>query len=79
MLLRAAAELDLDLGRSALVGDKASDAQAGRAAGVGRVVLIRSGQPLPVETEALADHCCDDLAAAARWLCESASGNAALR
>ncbi len=39
MLLRARDELALDLGASVLVGDKASDIEAARAAGVGRAVL----------------------------------------
>ncbi|WP_426321006.1 D-glycero-alpha-D-manno-heptose-1,7-bisphosphate 7-phosphatase [Pseudoduganella sp. R-43] len=37
MLLRAARELDIDLARSLMVGDKASDAQAGQAAGLTRL------------------------------------------
>lgn len=41
MLLQAATELDLDLAASTLVGDKASDAEAGLAAGVGRVIVLR--------------------------------------
>ncbi|WP_157267754.1 D-glycero-alpha-D-manno-heptose-1,7-bisphosphate 7-phosphatase [Azohydromonas aeria] len=40
MLLRAAAELGLDLRASLLAGDRASDVAAGRAAGVGRCFLI---------------------------------------
>jgi D-glycero-D-manno-heptose 1,7-bisphosphate phosphatase len=40
LLRRAAEELDLDLPRSLLVGDKASDIAAGRAAGVGRCYLV---------------------------------------
>jgi D-glycero-D-manno-heptose 1,7-bisphosphate phosphatase len=40
MILQAAAELNLDLPASALVGDKASDAMAGVAAGVGRIVVV---------------------------------------
>lgn len=35
MILQAADELGIDLGRSILIGDKDSDIQAGRAAGVG--------------------------------------------
>jgi D-glycero-D-manno-heptose 1,7-bisphosphate phosphatase len=42
LLLRAAAELELDLGRSCLVGDKVSDLEAGAAAGC-RTVLVRTG------------------------------------
>ncbi len=38
MLLQAARDLDLDLGRSWTVGDQMSDIEAGRAAGVGRLV-----------------------------------------
>lgn len=51
MLLRAAAEMGLDLGRSAMVGDTLSDMLAGRNAKVGTTILVRSGYgdrlPLP--------------------------------
>jgi D-glycero-D-manno-heptose 1,7-bisphosphate phosphatase len=40
MILRAAHALDLDLARSLLFGDKPSDIEAGRRAGVGRCVLL---------------------------------------
>lgn len=40
MLLLAQRELDIDLSSSIFVGDKASDMQAGRAAGVGRLLLL---------------------------------------
>lgn len=40
LLLQAADELALDLGSSALVGDKASDLDAGRAAGVPRLIQL---------------------------------------
>lgn len=53
MLLRAARELRLDLARSALFGDKASDLQAAHAAGVPvRVLLGTDGAALPDEREA---------------------------
>ena len=68
MLLRAADELGLDLARSVLVGDKPSDADAGRAAGIAKTVLVRSGHALPADAADHADQICDDLAAAARWL-----------
>jgi D-glycero-D-manno-heptose 1,7-bisphosphate phosphatase len=42
MLLRAQADLDLDLRSSILIGDKLSDIQAGCAAGVGTQVLLSS-------------------------------------
>jgi len=40
MLLKARDELGLDLGRSVLVGDKPSDIEAGRAAGVGYLMKL---------------------------------------
>ncbi len=69
MLLRAAAELGLDLSQSVLVGDKLSDAAAGRAAGVRWTVLVESGHRLPDETSTVADHRCADLAQATAWVC----------
>jgi D-glycero-D-manno-heptose 1,7-bisphosphate phosphatase len=48
MLLQAARELDLDLDRSAIFGDKCDDMRAGRAAGVGmRVYLGKDGRAAP--------------------------------
>ncbi len=43
MLLRAAALLQLDLARSWIVGDRASDLAAGRAAGLAGGILLASG------------------------------------
>lgn len=40
MILRAARDLGLDLGRSLLVGDRLSDMQAAAAAGIGRALLF---------------------------------------
>jgi len=45
MLLEAAAELGLDLGASWCVGDQPSDIAAGRAAGVGTLVLLETAAP----------------------------------
>jgi D-glycero-D-manno-heptose 1,7-bisphosphate phosphatase len=48
MLLAAARELSLDLGRSVLFGDKASDIEAAVAAGVPqRVLLGTDGRAMP--------------------------------
>jgi D-glycero-D-manno-heptose 1,7-bisphosphate phosphatase len=69
MLLRAAVELDLELPRSLMIGDKISDTLAGRAAGVRWSILVRSGHPLPDGAADSADCCCDDLLAAAKWIC----------
>ena len=43
MLLQAAAELDLDLTRSYMVGDAISDVEAGKSAGVA-TILVRTGR-----------------------------------
>lgn len=45
MMLQAALDLGLDLGRSWCVGDKPSDLAAGRAAGVGTLVLYDPAAP----------------------------------
>jgi len=42
MLLRAKADLSLDMSRSILIGDKCSDILAGKAAGVGTTILLGS-------------------------------------
>ena len=68
MLLRAARELSLDLPASVFVGDRVSDVQAGRAAGVGRCLLVRSGQALGADAARMADAVFDDLAACAQAL-----------
>ncbi|WP_028101453.1 D-glycero-alpha-D-manno-heptose-1,7-bisphosphate 7-phosphatase [Pseudoduganella violaceinigra] len=53
MLLRAARDLDIDLPRSLMVGDKASDAQAGQAAGLSKLFYFGSdgmpGPALPID------------------------------
>jgi histidinol phosphatase-like enzyme len=46
MILRAAAELNLNLGKSFLVGDKFSDIKAAEAAGVTRRFLVRTEHSL---------------------------------
>lgn len=68
MLLRAARDLSLDLARSVIVGDRLSDVQAGRAAGVGRCLLVRSGHPLEAHEARVADAVFDNLAACAQTL-----------
>jgi D,D-heptose 1,7-bisphosphate phosphatase len=65
MLLRAAAERNLDLGASWMVGDLISDVLAGLNAGC-RSILVQSGQTSPAEVEALTGRAeiASDLAAA---------------
>jgi len=75
LLVRAAADLDLDLSRSTMVGDRKSDIIAGALAGC-RTVLVATGahaQPLIESSLELAqmpapDYVCDDLAEAADWI-----------
>jgi D-glycero-D-manno-heptose 1,7-bisphosphate phosphatase len=55
LLYQAAADLQLDLSRSWLIGDRVSDLQAGAAAGC-RTVLVRTGYGAQVDTVAL-DRC----------------------
>ena len=51
MLLQAARELDIDLSRSTIVGDKASDMQAGAAAGLERLFLFDPDNTVPMPNE----------------------------
>lgn len=59
MLLRAQAELQLDLARSWMFGDKPQDIEAGRAAGVARCIRIRSRYA--PDTAAAPNACFDSL------------------
>lgn len=63
MLLRAIRALDIDPTASFLIGDRLSDVQAGRAAGVGRCFLARTGYALSPEAIAAADAVYEDLLA----------------
>lgn len=68
MLRRAIAALDIDTAASFLVGDRLSDIEAGRAAGVRRCFLVRTGYALPDEAVARADGVYDDLLTCVRAL-----------
>lgn len=46
MLLQAAKDFDLNHVHSVFIGDMLSDLQAGRRAGVGRLVIIKSGHSI---------------------------------
>ena len=48
MIKQAVRDLQIDLASSILVGDKESDVQAGRAAGVARLFLVCDG---PISTD----------------------------
>jgi D-glycero-D-manno-heptose 1,7-bisphosphate phosphatase len=74
LLLQAARELSLDLAASVIVGDRLSDVLAGRAAGVGHCVLVKSGHALEPGDAEQADAVYDDLAAFAHdWVSASAN------
>lgn len=72
MLEQAARELNIDLQRSFVIGDKISDLAAGRAVGC-RNILVRTGYG-GEEEKAFADYpwqpdfIADNLPAAARWI-----------
>jgi D-glycero-D-manno-heptose 1,7-bisphosphate phosphatase len=66
MLRRAIQALDIEPGASFLVGDRLSDIEAGRAAGIARCFLVRTGYTLPDDAVVLADAVYDDLLACAR-------------
>ena len=66
LLLRAAKELSLDLRRSWMIGDAWTDLQAGQAAGLRNVILLKTGrgteQLLQPRPKLVDDHLvCDDL------------------
>lgn len=65
MILEAATALDLDPGSSIMVGDRAKDIDAGRAAGAA-TVLVRNGYE--DERGIDADIVCGSLAAAVPWI-----------
>lgn len=65
LLLRAAQRFGFDLRRAFMIGDKASDIEAGRRSGT-RTVLVTTGEGgEAVANGVLADHVCVDLVAAA--------------
>ena len=61
MLNQAINDFDIDVAQSVMVGDKASDIGAARAAGVKTAILVESGQSFNAETIALADFVCPSL------------------
>lgn len=74
MILRACERHGIDPRRSVMVGDRPSDIAAGARAGC-RTVWVQTGRhtDAPIETASpfatpTADHVCDDLRAAARWI-----------
>ena len=65
MLLRAALDLELDLGRSLLVGDRCSDIAAAAAAGLQQAFLLRGTEPGGCAGNVLVVNSLDDVK---RWM-----------
>ena len=55
MLLQGIKELNIDPKQSIMIGDKIEDLMAGKAAGMGQNILVRTGKPVTPEGEKLAD------------------------
>ena len=68
MLLQAAKDFNLNLSTCVLIGDKFSDVQAGKRAGVGRTVIVESGHKVEQAARLESDLVAKDLFAAARML-----------
>jgi D-glycero-D-manno-heptose 1,7-bisphosphate phosphatase len=70
MVLEAAAEFEIDLAASFLVGDKASDIECGRRAGA-RTILVRTGYGAALERDPgfiAPDHVANDVPEAVHWV-----------
>lgn len=65
MVLEAAAELGIDLGKSYFIGDKGSDVECGRRAGT-RTILVLTGYGARQRHQA--DYTARDVAAAVEWI-----------
>ncbi len=78
MLLRAARELDIDLGRSFVVGDRWLDVEMGRSAGAATILvktgygLEDDGRPAGLDADLVADNLMD----AAVWILRRIRGQA---
>jgi histidinol-phosphate phosphatase family protein len=70
MVYEAAHDLDLDLARSWFVGDKASDIECGRSAGL-RAILVLTGKSTAANPEAGAAYVAKDFATAAQFILEN--------
>lgn len=77
MLLKAAAELGLDLTASWMIGDSPRDVLAGHAAGCRGCILVRTGQPFDdaVLPPTLPLHMADDLLAAVKIVLANHGGH----
>jgi D-glycero-D-manno-heptose 1,7-bisphosphate phosphatase len=75
MILEAAAKHSVDLETAVMIGDSTKDIRCGISAGVGKTVLVRTGngEKALAELESagiVPDHVADDLMGAASWIME---------
>ncbi len=68
MILEAAAQMDLDLARSFLVGDSRADVEAGRRAGLAGTVFVLTGKAPEERHDCRPDTIEPNLCAAADWI-----------
>lgn len=68
MIFKACKDLNLDASKSILVGDKISDIQAGKAAGIALNILVKSGHSLDEMSIGEADEVVKDLLSAANMI-----------
>lgn len=70
MFISAQEELDIDMSRSVMIGDKADDMKAAISAGVKNKILVRSGKVVTDEAQSLADAVLDSIKDVPRYLAE---------
>ncbi len=71
MILEAARDLGLDLGKSYIVGDSRADVEAGRRAGLAGVVFVTTGKAPDEWRVCQPDAVVSDLGAAVDWILEN--------
>lgn len=72
MLREAAADHSLDLGRSYLIGDHASDMECARRGGLAGAILVLTGHGSEQAARCQSDYTAPTFAAAAEWIIQSA-------
>lgn len=68
LFMEAAKDCNIDLKGSYMVGDRKSDIEAGKNAGLAKSFLVKTGKPVTAEAESLADGVYTDLMAVAQAL-----------
>jgi len=79
LVIRAAADIGIDLDRSYMIGDDPKDVKAGRVAGC-RTILLTADPTQPHEDlQGICDHAAPDLFEAIQWLLEDAGSKSTHR